>query len=166
METKKFNVGDVVTFGDNNVGKITKVNRNVYTVGYFNLSGEVRLNKTHVDNSDGYLKEGTDQDKKKFADGVSILYKKDDKPSEVSDQYLTKVRVGDVVSFGDDLVGIIAKANDYYWVARYISGGKIKSSTSEAGERYFKEANKSQRDSFFNEASNFTFRDFFEFGKK
>ena len=40
METKEFNVGDVVTFGDNNVGIVRKVSlTGVYTVIYFDSIG-------------------------------------------------------------------------------------------------------------------------------
>ena len=53
METKEFNVGDVVTFGDNNVGIVRKVSlTGVYTVIYFDFDEEdLKLNRTHLDTS-------------------------------------------------------------------------------------------------------------------
>lgn len=168
METKEFNVGDVVTFGDNNVGIVRKVSlTGVYTVIYFDFDEEdLKLNRTHLINPDGYIKEGTDQDRTNFSNAMLKLaesYKKVESP-----KYLDKVRVGDVVTFGDRFVGIIAKADNYYWSARYIyDSGEVCTTTCGAGERYFKEASESQRNEFFKSAveGGFTFRDFFEFKK-
>lgn len=169
METKEFNVGDVVTFGDNNVGIVTKVSlTGVYAVNYFDLDEEdPKLNRTHLINPDGYIKGGTDQDKKNFPNAMLKLARESSRKVE-SPKYLNKVRVGDVVTFGDRFVGIIAKADNYYWSARYIyDSGEVCTTTCGAGEGYFKEASESQRNEFFKSAveGGFTFRDFFEFKK-
>lgn len=168
METKEFKVGDIVTFGDNNVGIVRKVSlTGVYSVYYFDFDeGDPEIRKTHLTNPDGYIKEGTDQDKANFTNTVLRLTRESRKSE--SPKYLDKVRVGDVVTFGDRFVGIVAKADKYYWSVRYIyDSGEVCTTTCGAGERYFKEASESQRNEFFKSAveGGFTFRDFFEFKK-
>lgn len=186
METKKFNVGELVTFGDNNLGVITRANEyGIYMVRYVNLSDLTSVNKAHIDNPD-YLKSASMEDAPVFAwalnrNNTSIEdLLKEDAPKEdvksvpsVKPTYITgKAEVGEVVSFqtydGDE-VGIVSKCDGYYTYVRYIDkDGDLDTRISQVGERYLKVATEDQKKYFFDKSNNsgYSFTDIFTIPKR
>jgi len=187
METKKFNVGELVTFGDDNLGVITKASEyGVYMVRYVNLNDSTELKKAHIDNSD-YLKAASMEDAPVFAwalkrnnTSIEDLLKEDapkeevkPAPSVVNPTYITgEAEVGEVVSFqtfdGDE-VGIVAKCDGYYTYVRYIdSDGDLETQISQVGERYLKIATDDQKKYFFDKSNNsgYSFTDIFSLPKR
>ena len=187
METKKFNVGELVTFGDDNLGVITKASEyGVYMVRYVNLNDSTELKKAHIDNSD-YLKAASMEDAPVFAwalkrnnTSIEDLLKEDAPKEEVKSvpsadkpTYITgKAEVGEVVAFhtfdGDE-VGIVAKCDGYYTYVRYIdSDGDLETQISQVGERFLKVATDDQKKYFFDKSNNsvYSFTDIFALPKR
>ena len=187
METKKFNVGELVTFGDDNLGVITKASEyGVYMVRYVNPNDSTELKKAHIDNSD-YLKAASMEDAPVFAwalkrnnTSIEDLLKEDapkeevkPAPSVVNPTYITgEAEVGEVVSFqtfdGDE-VGIVAKCDGYYTYVRYIdSDGDLETQISQVGERYLKISTDDQKKYFFDKSNNsgYSFTDIFSLPKR
>jgi hypothetical protein len=189
METKKFNVGELVTFGDNNLGVITRASEyGIYMVRYVDLNDLTKVSKAHIDNPD-YLKPAGMEDAPVFAwalkrnnTSIDDLLKEDAPKEEVKPAtnvvkptYITgKVEVGEVVSFpayfgGVDEVGIVVKCDGYYTTVRYIDrDGKLDASVSQVGERFLKVATDDQKKYFFDKANNseYSFTDIFTLENK
>jgi hypothetical protein len=186
METKKFNVGELVTFGDNNLGVITRANEyGIYMVRYVDLSDLTVVKKAHIDNPD-YLKAAGMEDAPVFAwalnrnnTSIEDLLKEDAPKEEVKSvpsvkpTYITgKAEVGEVVSFhtfdGEE-VGIVVKCDGYYTYVRYIdSDGDLDTQISQVGERYLKIATDDQKKYFFDKSNNsgYSFTDIFTIPKR
>ena len=188
METKKFNVGELVTFGDNNLGVITRANEyGIYMIRYVDLNDLTKVNKAHIDNPD-YLKAASMEDAPVFAwalkrnnTNIGDLLKEDAPKEEVKPAtnvvkptYITgKAEVGEVVTFtqyfgGVEEVGIVAECDRYYTYVRYINrDGELKTSMSQIGERFLKVATDDQKKYFFDKANNsgYSFTDIFTLPK-
>lgn len=187
MEKKNFNVGELVTFGDNNLGVITRSKNGIYLIRYVNLFNSIEIKKAHIDSPD-YLKAASMEDAPVFAwalkrNNTSIDdLLKEDAPKEVKTDtnvvkptYITgKVEVGEVVSFleypsGEDEVGIVVECDGYYTYVRYIDrDGELETSISQVGERFLKVATDDQKKYFFDKSNNsgYSFTDIFTFRKK
>ena len=188
METKKFNVGELVTFGDNNLGVITRANEyGIYMVLYVDLSDLTEVKKAHIDNPD-YLKAASMEDAPVFAwalkrNNTSIEdLLKEDAPKEETKSvpsakptYITgKAKVGEVVTFtqyfgGVEEVGIVAECDGYYTYVRYIDkDGDLDTRISQVGERYLKVATEDQKKYFFDKSNNsgYSFTDIFTIPKR
>ena len=189
METKKFNVGELVTFGDNNLGVVTRASGyGIYMVRYVDPSDLTVVKKAHIDNPD-YLKPASMEDApvlawalKKNNTSIDDLLKEDAPkeevkaaPSVVKPSYITgKVEVGEVVVFpayfgGVDEVGIVVECDGHYTTVRYIDrDGKLETSVSQVGERFLKVATDDQKKYFFDKSNNsgYSFTDIFTLPKR
>ena len=189
METKKFNVGELVTFGDNNLGVVTRASEyGIYMVRYVDPNDLTVVKKAHIDNPD-YLKLASMEDApvlawalKKNNTSIDDLLKEDAPkeevkaaPSVAKPTYITgKVDVGEVVVFpayfgGVDEVGIVVECDGHYTTVRYINrDGKLDTSVSQVGERFLKVATNDQKKYFFDKANNsgYSFTDIFTLENK
>lgn len=188
METKKFNVGELVTFGDNNLGVVTRAEYGIYMVRYVDPSDLTVVKKAHIDNPD-YLKSASMEDApvlawalKKNNTSIDDLLKEDAPkeevkaaPSVANPTYITgKVDVGEVVVFpayfgGVDEVGIVVECDGHYTTVRYINrDGKLDTSVSQVGERFLKVATNDKKKYFFDKANNsgYSFTDIFTLENK